>query len=55
LAVNLYSKNSMKEIIFDIQLVNGPLWGDGKREDNTDGDGFYYGAESFIKINTSNP
>jgi hypothetical protein len=41
---------SMEESVFDIELVNRPVVGEGEGEDNADGGRFNDRTEGFVKI-----
>jgi hypothetical protein len=52
-AVDGLSELTVEEGIFDIKLMNGPLFGSGNAEDDANGGWFDNGTEGFTVIHTS--
>ena len=50
LTIDNLIKIAMGEGIFNIKLMNGPIFGDSKRKNNANGGGFDDGAECFIIV-----
>jgi hypothetical protein len=52
LTIDFFIESTMKKSVFNVKLMNGPVIGESKRKNNTDGGMFDNRAKSFIKINT---
>lgn len=52
LTINDFIQSAMEKGIFNVELVDGPVVGDGKRKDDVNGRGFNDGTEVLIEVHS---